>query len=73
MYGRHVHEQVFLAKERETGITIHFVNEIYDDGKIIFQAKCLLKPNDSIKSIAKIVRDLVIKFFPRVIENILNE
>jgi len=73
MYGLHVHQKVFDSKDKETGITIHYVNAKYDDGKIIFQAKCEIKPNTRVKEIAKKVHKLEMKFFPRIIENILNE
>ena len=73
MYGRHVHQKVFDAKDRETGITIHFVNEAYDDGAIIFQAKCLLKKNTKVQQIEKQVKMLEKSFFPTIIEKILNE
>ena len=72
MYGIHVHKKVFAAKETETGITIHYVNEKYDDGTIIFQAKCLLNKHDSIKEIEKKVHKLEKKFFPKIIESILK-
>ena len=73
MYGRNVHEKVFKAKDKETGITIHFVNEIYDDGVIIFQAKCSLNNKETVKKIAKKVHDLELKFYPKIIETILDE
>ena len=53
MYGMHVHQKVFESKDMESGITIHFVNEIYDDGAIIFQAKCPLHSNIKAKGIQK--------------------
>jgi len=73
MYGNYVHQKVLEEGDKETGITIHFVNEKYDDGAIVFQAKCLLEDNLTIKKIAKKVHDLEIKFYPKIIENILNE
>ena len=73
MYGVHVHKKVFDAKDTETGITIHFVNEKYDDGAIIFQAKCLLNKYDTIQEIAKKVHKLEKKFVPKIIDSILNE
>jgi len=73
MYGLRVHQKVFESKDKETGITIHFVNNKYDDGKIIFQAKCPIESNMTIKSIMKKVHELEIRFFPRVIESVLNE
>ena len=72
MYGRNVHVKVFEAKDKETGITIHFVNEIYDDGGIVFQAKCPLDNNETVKKIAKKVHDLEMKFYPKIIETILT-
>ena len=72
MYGIHVHKKVFAAKETETGITIHYVNDKYDDGTIIFQAKCSLNKHDSIKEIEKKVHKLEKKFFPKIIESILK-
>ena len=47
MYGMRVHEAVVLQKEKETGITIHWVDEKYDEGSIIFQAKCDVSPTDT--------------------------
>tara|TARA_B100002052_G_C15846811_1_gene582923 strand:- start:740 stop:1303 length:564 start_codon:yes stop_codon:yes gene_type:complete len=73
MYGNYVHQKVLEAGDKETGITIHFVNEKYDDGAIIFQAKCLLEHNLTVKKIAKKVHDLEMKFYPKIIENILYE
>ena len=52
MYGMHVHEAVVANKEKETGITIHYVNEHYDEGAIIFQAKCAVLPKDSAEDVA---------------------
>ena len=72
MYGIHVHKKVFASKEAETGITIHYVNEKYDDGTIIFQAKCSLNKHDSVKQIEKKVHKLEKKFFPKIIESILK-
>ena len=73
MYGIRVHKKIVEHKKKETGITIHFVNDKYDDGKIIFQAKCPLATNTTVKRVAKKVHELEIKFYPKIIENILNE
>lgn len=73
MYGNYIHEKVLKDGVKETGITIHFVNEQYDEGGIIFQAKCLLEDNLTIKKISKKVHDLEMKFYPKIIESILNE
>ena len=72
MYGMNVHQAVFESKDKETGITIHFVNEKYDQGAIVFQAKCPIGSNMKPKLIAKKVHKLEMEFFPRIIENILN-
>ena len=72
MFGINVHQKVFESKDTETGITIHFVNQSYDKGTVIFQAKCELRPNMSPKQIQKKVHKLELKFFPVIIENLLN-
>jgi phosphoribosylglycinamide formyltransferase 1 len=58
MYGNKVHEAVLNNKEKESGITIHYVNEIYDDGKIIFQATCAVEENKTIETLAKKIHQL---------------
>lgn len=68
MYGHHVHEAVHEAGERESGITIHYVNEHYDEGKIIFQEKFDILPDDGPDEIEMKVRTLELKYFPSVIE-----
>ena len=72
MYGRHIHKKVFESKDDKTGITIHFVNKNYDEGDIIFQAKCQLPKNVTLKGIQKKVHKLELNFFPRIIESLLN-
>jgi phosphoribosylglycinamide formyltransferase-1 len=72
MYGRHVHEAVIANGEKESGISIHYVNEVYDDGKIIFQGKCKVKPGDTPESLAERIHGLEYEHFPRVIEEILG-
>lgn len=67
MYGMHVHRAVKENHEEETGITIHFVNEYYDDGAIIFQAKTRVAKEDSPEDIAQKVHLLEYKYFPKVI------
>ena len=73
MYGMHVHEAVVTNKEKETGITIHYVNEHYDKGAIIFQAKCDVLPTDTAEDVAKKVHQLEYRYFPEVIEKVLFE
>ncbi len=72
MYGRFVHEAVFNAKETESGITIHFVNEEYDEGKIVFQAHCLIDPSDGPKEIGKKIQELEHKYYPIIVEKLLR-
>ncbi len=71
MYGSHVHQAVHQAQEKETGITIHWVNEKYDEGEIIFQAKTNLEPEDSPEKIARKVQKLEHEHFPKVIEDLV--
>lgn len=68
MYGMHVHEAVKAAGEKETGITIHEVNERYDEGKILFQAKCSVAQSDTPEEIANKVHVLEHQHYPSVIE-----
>lgn len=71
MYGDHVHNAVKQAGEKETGITIHFVNEHYDEGNIIFQAKCQVAENDTAQTIAEKVHALEYQHYPNVIEEVI--
>lgn len=73
MYGSKVHEAVVANKEKESGITIHYVNERYDEGNIIFQAKCEVLPTDTPDDVANKVHGLEYKHFPRVIARLLKE
>jgi phosphoribosylglycinamide formyltransferase 1 len=73
MYGMHVHEAVHAAKETQSGITIHYVNEHYDEGNIIFSATTPLAPTDTPKDIARKVLALEHQYFPIVIEQILSK
>ncbi len=71
MYGHFVHEAVVAAKEPETGITIHFVDELYDHGEYIFQAKLPVDKDDTAESVALKVLQLEHYHFPRVIQSLL--
>ena len=71
MYGMHVHEAVKAAGDKETGITIHLVNEHYDEGKIIFQAATPVLPEDTPEEIAHKVHALEHRYFPEIIESLL--
>lgn len=70
MYGMHVHEAVVKNQETETGITIHYVNEFYDEGGIIFQEKCTVETSDTPEDVAMKVHALEHRYFPEVIEEI---
>ncbi len=72
MYGDKVHQSVIEAKEKESGITIHYVNENYDDGKIIFQAKCSINPNDTAKDLANKIHALEYANFPKELEKLIT-
>jgi len=72
MYGSHVHEAVVAAGEKESGITIHYVNENYDEGCIIFQARCPVFPSDTPDEVAEKVHALEYEHFPRVIGEIAS-
>lgn len=71
MYGMHVHQAVVQNRERESGITIHYVNEAYDEGAVIFQKKVALDPSDSPEAVAGKVHRLEYEHFPEVIESLL--
>ena len=71
MYGDKVHSAVLEAGEKESGITIHYVNEIYDSGDIIFQARCSVLPGDDIHSLAARVHELEYRYFPQVVEEVI--
>ena len=71
MYGDRVHEAVVAAGEKKSGITIHYINERYDEGNIVFQAVCPVLPTDSPEDVAKKVHALEYEHFPRVIERVL--
>jgi len=72
MYGMHVHEAVVSNKEPFTGITIHYVNENYDEGAIIFQKSVKLEEGDNAADVAAKIHVLEQENFPRVIQDILK-
>ena len=73
MYGMNVHNAVIESKDKESGITIHYVNEHYDEGSIIFQAKCNIDINDSPESLAEKIHKLEHQYFPVIIEKVINQ
>lgn len=73
MYGMRVHEAVVAAGDTESGITIHMVNEHYDEGQVVFQARCPVLPGDTAEDVAKKIHQLEYAHFPRVIEEFLSK
>jgi len=72
MYGERVHRAVLDAGHTESGITIHYVNEEYDSGDIIFQARCPVLPDDDTDALASRVHELEYRHFPEVISKIID-
>ena len=72
MYGTKVHQTVLNNQDKETGITIHYVNEHYDEGEFIFQQKINIEDCASAEEIAAKIHELEHKHFPEVIERLLN-
>lgn len=72
MYGMKVHAAVIESAGKESGITIHFVNEHYDEGEIIFQKSIPVKADDTADSLQKKIRKLELKYYPEVVEKMLT-
>lgn len=72
MYGDRVHQAVVDSGETESGITVHYVNEHYDEGAIIFQAKCTVAPEDTADEVAAKVHALEYEYFPKAIEQLIK-
>ncbi len=73
MWGHHVHEAVKAAGETETGMTVHYVTPVCDSGEIIAQYRTSLSPDDSVDDIAEKEHQLEMKYFPKIVEQVLNE
>jgi phosphoribosylglycinamide formyltransferase-1 len=73
MYGHFVHEAVVEAGEKESGITIHFVNERYDEGQIVFQATCEVLSSDTPDDVARKVQQLEHAHFPSVVDQVVSK
>ena len=73
MYGNHVHKAVVVSGDTESGISIHHVNQEYDEGSIIFQAKCEVREGDSPEILAARIHALEYEHFPKVVEKLLDE
>ena len=71
MYGDFVHEAVLAAGEKESGITIHYVNEHYDEGAVIRQIKCPVLSTDTLQTLSQRIHELEYKYYPSVIEELL--
>ena len=72
MYGMNVHEAVIANNEKTSGITIHYVNEEYDKGAIIFKTKCKVSPEDTPETLATKIHQLEYEHYPRVIEELIR-
>jgi len=72
MYGIHVHEAVLAAQETESGITIHYIDEHYDEGDVILQVKCPVLPTDTPETLASRVHQLEYEHYPIVIDSLLK-
>jgi phosphoribosylglycinamide formyltransferase 1 len=72
MYGMKVHEAVIASGDKESGISIHLVNEKYDDGRILFQARCPIEPGDTPDTLAAKIHELEYEHYPRVIEHYIT-
>ena len=73
MYGMHVHEAVISAGEKESGITIHYVNERFDEGEHIFQARCTITAEDTPETLAQKIHELEHRYFPEVVEEVVRK
>jgi phosphoribosylglycinamide formyltransferase-1 len=73
MYGNHVHQAVIAAGKTETGISIHKVNERYDEGEILFQASCPVLPDDTAETLAARIHTLEHEHLPQVVERLLTK
>lgn len=72
MWGHHVHQAVVDNREKESGITIHMVDEKYDEGKVIFQASCSVDENDTAETVAQKIHLLEYEHFPVIIDKVVN-
>lgn len=73
MYGQYVHEAILNAGEMESGITIHYVDEHYDNGDIIFQTACPVLDSDNPQTLARRIHELEHQHYPRVLETLLKK
>jgi len=71
MYGEYVHRAVLESRDQKSGITIHYVNENYDEGAIIFQARCAIDDGETPETLAQKIHELEYQFYPKIIEQVL--
>lgn len=71
MYGDYVHEAVLRNKDKKSGITIHLVNEKYDDGKVVFQQECDVDEKDTVQTLAQKIHKLEYEYYPQIVEKLL--
>jgi phosphoribosylglycinamide formyltransferase-1 len=72
MYGDHVHAAVVKAGERESGVTIHLIDEVFDRGKILAQERVVVLPNDTAETLSRRVKDLEVLLYPKVINDMVT-
>ena len=73
MYGEYVHKAVIESQEKESGITIHFVNENYDEGDVVLQARCPVSREDTPETLAEKIQALEHNHFPVVVDQIIQK
>ncbi len=73
MYGMNVHRSVLESGEKETGVTVHYVNEKYDQGEIIAQERVVVKPDDTVEKLARRVLEVEHRFYPEILQKISQE
>jgi phosphoribosylglycinamide formyltransferase-1 len=72
MYGHYVHEAVIASGDKESGISVHFVNDRYDEGDIIFQARCHIEKGETVESLSAKIHELEYEHFPVIIEQVIQ-
>jgi len=73
MYGNNIHKSVIENKETESGISVHFVNQNYDEGEIILQKKCIISNNETVETLMQKIQKLEYNYFPTAIEKTLKK
>jgi phosphoribosylglycinamide formyltransferase-1 len=73
MYGNNIHKAVIENKETESGISIHFVNQNYDEGELILQERCAISSDESVETLTQKIRELEYSYFPNAIEKTIKE